>query len=457
MAKRIVIAWALALAPMFGACLSTAQAQYAPAVRQPSIYQTNYYDDDSQDPAANTQSSPGDMPAVTAPAASAPAANMGGGCPSCGGGCNACCSDQCGCCFNWDKDTWVKVGAGLRASFNSIDQNLPGAGGHTNVNFFNPDNMRLYFNGQGHKYIGFEFNTEIFDPNQTFTTPNDLAEMRLLDGIIKFQMSDLFNIWIGRMLPPSDRSNLDGPFFLNVWDYPFVSNYPQVFQGRETGAAYWGQLGGGIFKWQVGMYNGTQATATVPAFSGQNLQFAGRVVLNLLDPEPGYYNQSTYYGKKDILAIGLAGMTQKDANGTTAAPTDYFGWNVDFLFETKLANDGVFTFEGAYYNYDTHGGIDVSGLNIQEGQAGFATVAYMLPYEFGFGKMCGQFQPFVRWQEYHHDNAVDSTGQFQEGLDIGTNYIWYGHNARLTGFWGQRDVVGGGNYSLFRLGAQVQF
>jgi len=42
------------------------------------------------------------------------------------------------------------------------------------------------------------------------------------------------------MLPPSDRSNLSGPFFINGWDYPFVSNYPNVFEGRDDGVAYWG-------------------------------------------------------------------------------------------------------------------------------------------------------------------------------------------------------------------------
>ena len=40
--------------------------------------------------------------------------------------------------------------------------------------------------------------------------------------------------------------------------------------------------------------------------------FAARVMLNLLDPEPGYYNQSTYYGEKNIFAVGASMFYQED-------------------------------------------------------------------------------------------------------------------------------------------------
>ena len=43
--------------------------------------------------------------------------------------------------------------------------------------------------------------------------------------------------------------------------------------------------------------------------------YAGRLVANLLDPEPGYYNQSAYHGEKDILAIGVGGQYQKGRVG----------------------------------------------------------------------------------------------------------------------------------------------
>ena len=34
-------------------------------------------------------------------------------------------------------------------------------------------------------------------------------------------------------MPPTDRSNMAGNQFANVWGYPFVSLYPNAFNGRD--------------------------------------------------------------------------------------------------------------------------------------------------------------------------------------------------------------------------------
>ena len=45
-----------------------------------------------------------------------------------------------------------------------------------------------------------------------------------------------------------------------------------------------------------------------PSNQAHNPLFAGRVVYNFWDPEPdpAYYEASTYYGKVDVLSIGVA-------------------------------------------------------------------------------------------------------------------------------------------------------
>ena len=223
-------------------------------------------------------------------------------------GCTKCAG--CGPCFIWGKDTFLKVGAGLRASYNAIENGNPNGG---TAQDFNVDNARIYMNGQGHKRIGFEFNTDInnaqgFDLHGVngFSSMDE-GELRVLDAIVKFQITDSIGLWVGRMICPSDRANLSGPFFQNAWNFPFTQfGYPNIFQGRDDGAALWGQYGGGVVKWQVGVFEGENSGA--PQAIGQpgtdNLMITGRFVVNLLDPEPGYYNASTYYGEKDILALG---------------------------------------------------------------------------------------------------------------------------------------------------------
>jgi len=76
---------------------------------------------------------------------------------------------------------------------------------------------------------------------------------------------------------------------------------------------------------------------------------AARVQLDFWDPEGGYYLNGTYYGDKNLLAIGGATQWQSGNTATT----------LDFLMERKLPNDmGAFSIESEYSNYNRLGGYD---------------------------------------------------------------------------------------------------
>ena len=154
-----------------------------------------------------------------------------------------------------DDTKWVSVGAGLRTSFNSVENGAPNADDRSKD--FRVDSMRLYVNGQVHKNIKLEFNTD-----RSEDSAGD-ENIRVLDALVKFEFSDMLNIWMGRMLPPSDRSNLDGPYYLNTWNFPLAQAYPSIFAGRDDGAAVWGQVNGGQFKYQLGAFEGTQGGSNV--------------------------------------------------------------------------------------------------------------------------------------------------------------------------------------------------
>jgi hypothetical protein len=241
-------------------------------------------------------------------------------CNGCGGGAT----------FQWAPDKWCNVGVGIRTSFNHEQGD-----GVNDKNFFAVDETRLFFTGKVTQVIGFEVNTDISGAGgRGFTdSSGDIVNLQdsihLLDAIVKFEFNDFVNFWMGRFLPPNDRSDLDGPFFINGWDYPFVSNYPGQFEGRDTGVAYWGQYGGGSLKWQIGLFNGqgrenggndwpVANAATSPNVSG-NPELVARVVLNLLDPEPGYYNSSTYYGERTSRRSASASPTRPTLWKTSTA------------------------------------------------------------------------------------------------------------------------------------------
>ncbi len=329
-----------------------------------------------------------------------------------------------------DDTKSFSVGAGFRSSFRSVENAAP-SGADRSMDFA-VDSMRLYTGGKIHKYIKLTFNTEQDSGNGNAA--------RVLDAIAQLEFSDEFNIWAGRLLPPSDRSNLDGPYYLTTYDFPFVHNYPALFAGRDNGIAVWGQVQGGKFKYQAGAFEGRIEGSD----QSDNLLYAVRLTANLWDPEPGYYNTSTYYGAKDLLSLGLVMMQESDGAGTALAPGDFTGWSVDALMEKKLPSAGVANVEGAYYNYDLN---DVADASLVQGTGYFILAGYLLPNKMGIG----QLQPHIRYQSFDADGATDPHTR----TEVGANYVIDGHNARVSVIYGMDDT-GADTANMLTVGLQLQ-
>ena len=343
--------------------------------------------------------------------------------------------------WTFGPEAWLSVGAGLRASYvhnpDAEDEN------DTSLN-----SARIYVNGQLSKVIGFTYNTEI-----EHDYDGDISDLRMMDAIVRLEFNDYFNVWGGRMLAPSDRANLDGPYYLGTWEYPFASAYPQIFQGRDNGAAIWGQTDGGKFKYQFGAFQGCttdENSCDNPDANGPLL--AGRLTYNFWDPEAGYYASSDYYGEKEILAVGLVGQFQQDAATDGVKSGDFTGFNVDVLMQKRVMGGDVFTLEGAYYVYDTDGIVTTGpfGNGLADGESFFVLTSYLINHKVGIGK----FQPVFRYQEFDHDGGPNVTE-----WSAGTNYIIKGHDARLSALYSETDtgIAGEDTVQRFVSGVQLQF
>jgi hypothetical protein len=351
--------------------------------------------------------------------------------------------------FGDDNSESLSIGMGIRASYDDVEGGA--ADGKSDSNDFSLDSVRLYINGSLNSWLKATFNTE-----RTSDSVN------VLDGYIRFEPIPEFNVWIGRMLPPSDRSNLDGPYYLSSWLYPgVVSQYPSIFDGRDDGATVWGKLFGKKLVYSAGLFNGHNRIAGASNQS-DNLLYAGRIVYNFLDPEdnPAYYESSTYYGSADILTLGAAFQYQKDGVGTYLQKGDYTAFNVDGLFEKKVLNGGAVTLEGAYYHYDTDGVVDVSPTfngagafsnvgGLTQGHGFLVSGAFLFPTKVLYGK----FQPVVRYQDFDATITKVTTKQ----TDGGVNYIIDGHNARISAVYSYTQTSGERDSHQFVLGAQLQF
>jgi hypothetical protein len=243
----------------------------------------------------------------------------------------------------------------------------------------------------------------------------------VLDLIGRFEFHDAFNLWVGRMLVPADRSGLSTEWSIAPWLFPgqFVAGQPPVGalqgpHGRSDGVTLWGQFGGGTFKYFAGAFN--------LADPKQSPLYSARLSLSLLNPEPGYRNASTYYGSKDVLALGAGFQYQHNgwAENYAATPpgpwADFTELNFDLFFEKNLGAGGVMDLEGAFYK--------IWGQYTPESVNYFVLASYLLPIEVGPGK----FQPLFRLQQAH-DRATDDTDAL---ADAQLGYIIDGLRARVA-------------------------
>jgi hypothetical protein len=296
----------------------------------------------------------------------------------------------------------VTVGGGVQTSFTHDD---PDDGDSTDSFLLN--SVRLYVNGSAADKVKFEFNTEYNGANNTVT---------VLDAVAKFEVSERFNVWAGRMLPPSDRANLYGPYFAHHW-WAFTDGiqdgYPFVSAGRDNGAAYWGQFG--TVKVQGGAFDGTSATGR------PTLITAGRVMVDFWDPEPGYYLNGGYYGAKNLLAVGIAGQVQGSERSALT---------VDFLLERKAGNGGAFTIESEYANYSKLGGYNAS---YEQSDGAYILVAYLFPAKVGVGRFeaLGKYA-FAAFTE---GVSVDDADYDQKTTEFNFSYIINDFKARVMFFY----------------------
>ena len=352
-----------------------------------------------------------------------------------------------------DDTRWFSIGMGFRSSFAITEDGAPnGASDSAGVSF---DNIRLYTAAKVHKNVSLEFNTERSTGNDSLDTDH---RIRVLDAVAKFSFKG-FDLWAGRFLPPSDRSNLDGPFYLNNYDFPIVQAYPAIFAGRDNGVAIMKEYAGGKFKWSYGLFEGRTNTTNGDTNPDQadNLLHAARVTYNFWDPEPGYYTTSSYYGAKDVLAVAFVFQYEDDGAGTatdidtdtSVQSGDFTGWNVDVLMEKKLQNGGVVNLEGAYYDYDLD---DKTDASLTQGEGYLLLGSYLIPKQIGWGKV----QPYVRYQHFARANLTGDGGN-RTRTEGGFNYIIDGQNAKISVlYFSDRNGSNADSKNTFKIGLQFQ-
>ncbi len=269
---------------------------------------------------------------------------------------------------------WSRIGFGFQKADDPKKLDGVGTGGE----------VELHFSGKMRKWLAWtaNFAASFGAPDGGSFKPGSApgsaggtisGALEVQDLIAQFEPDPLFNVWVGRHLVASDRSNFAGPYFMAPWIYPLLLG-PQNFApasaggayavvgpkegpyGRSDGATIWGQVGGGTFKYFLGAYDLYDAIVH-PLISG-------RVSISLLKSRDGLVLD---WRRRTILEEQRASIKPEDAG----ALADYGLINADLLFEKKLGVGGAFDLEGAFYKYVGDGeSLDLSYM---------ALVSYLTP------------------------------------------------------------------------------
>jgi len=232
---------------------------------------------------------------------------------------------------------------------------------------------------------------------------------------------DVFKVDSGYMLPPMAHNAVQGAGTLYSWDY-FSNSFLSTANtdlgssaspvGRDAGAELRGLVVGGLVEYRLGLFQGLRNAPTATDVGSRNFfRVTGRLQINLLDPETGFFYAGTYLGAKKIFSLGGA----FDIQGTY----HYYAGDV---FVDLPTGPGVFT--GQVNFVYKNGGTDIPALPKQ--------MAVMS--EIGYNFAGARVSPILRIEEnWNKSNPAMTTTIGRYGGGIGW---WpYGHNSNLKLFY----------------------
>ena len=352
-----------------------------------------------------------------------------------------------------DDDSSINLGFRGQVLMKSIEADLNQDGSFDGFTDFQLRRARIRLAGKINPKISMFLQTEFNDD-----VAGGGGDVRLIDGWVSYKFDPWAQVFAGMHMAPSSRQATTGSGGLMTMDRPgnntknlswgtralrnfSTATVPATASGligrardsvRDTGATLFGS--GSLsdtthLKYYLGMYDGVQVLGN----SDRNLRMTTRVQLNFGDAEGGYFNTSTYLGKKKTLAFGVSYDTQDEVQGDPSTGFgDYTYFSVDAFLEQPMG-DGTLTLEAAFSDLDL-GGFDSAALR-SEGDGYYVQAGYYL----------NKWQPWIGYEAWE-SNAADGTGNY-DAIRVGISYFFKGHNANVKAGFEQfnTDIPFSGN------------
>lgn len=224
--------------------------------------------------------------------------------------------------------------------------------------------------GKLNKIIEFGTNLDFSDnnaisPDNTARAHTGMKYSIVKDAYINFHFSKALNLMTGLFMDPYSRisltdsyytiiptmegipsinnvimSSLKGPMFVNPFTPLDLGS--DIQNGyRDLGVALWGSKFHSAVKYYIDIANGRyDYELSNNNITSPSLKYGFRIELSPtffgFSNNEGYMDEDTYFGKKNIMVLGLSYETQTFTNNTGSINSKSFG--ADFLFEKKLKN-----------------------------------------------------------------------------------------------------------------------
>jgi hypothetical protein len=230
---------------------------------------------------------------------------------------------------------------------------------------------------------------------------------------------DMAKLDVGYMLPALAHNAVQGATTLYSWDYfAYSFQHSNVFGssanpiGRDVGVQARGLVLDGHIEYRAGLFQGLREapTGTTSGDVGARnfFRFAGRVQVNLLDPETGFFYQGTYLGTKKVLSVG----------GAVDIQDKYKYFAGDIFADLPIGPEGVVTAQVNVAHWDGDTFIALAKQTAVMGEAGFHITALSL-------------SPIVRVEVLKGSGTVADQNRYVGGLAF-----WpYGHNSNVKLFY----------------------
>ena len=257
------------------------------------------------------------------------------------------------------------------------------------------------------------------DPNFQKSTPG----MNVQDAFMTYKaFGDFVKVDAGYMLPPMAHNALQGATTLYSWDYfgysfthsaAFGSSGNPV--GRDVGVQLRGLVLDNHIEYRVGLFQGLRDNQTATDVAARNFfRATGRLQINLLDAETGFFYAGSYLGAKKILSVGGSFDLQ-----------DKYKYFAGDVFVDMPIGPGVVTGQVNVAHWD--GGTFIPGLIKQTalmGEAGYAITGIWV-------------SPIVRAEKRFGTTGAtpETTVRDETRIGGGVAFWPYGHNTNVKAFY----------------------